>query len=193
VGGVEYTNGPGFNGSGFTGSGLNGSGFTGSGFNGTGSGLPSSGSFNGVLGGPNSAMPNNAAPGAHGLNTGANPAAAALNPNEMPPPAAAAGPNNTMTAGSTSGVGAAGAGAGHGGADRLVARRGFDPGVGAGNGSWLAEPEPAMPSSVSSGAGTARRRDFKAQVRVTENVTVDGEDVALSERVIGRRDDDQDR
>ena len=175
VSGVEFTNGPGGN------------------FAATNGGLGGAGSFNGVLGGPNAAMPNSAAPGAHGITTGANPAAAPLNPNEMPPPAAAAGPGNTMTSGATGGAGATSAAAGHGGADRLFARRGFDAGMGAGNGSWLAEPEPAMPTSVSSGS-TPRRRDFKAQVRVTEKVTVDGKDVELPERVIGgRRDEDKDR
>lgn len=163
-------------------------------FNGTTGGINGGGSFNGVLGGnPSAALPNSAAPGAHGLTTGANPAAAALNPNEMPPPAAA--PNNTMTAGASGGVGPTGATAGHGGADKLLGRRGFDPGMGGGNGSWLAEPEPAMPSSSVRGS-TPRRRDFKAQqqVRVTEKVSVDGEEVELPERVIGgRRDDDRDR
>ncbi|TDP93636.1 hypothetical protein [Labedaea rhizosphaerae] len=171
VSGIEFTSGPG---------------------GGPGGGLNGAGSFNGVLGGPNSALPNGAAPGAHGL-TSANPAAAALNPNEMPPPAAAAGSANTMTSGTTGGGGVTGASAGHGGADRLLGRRGFESSIGTGNGSWLAEPEPAAPSSVSSGS-TPRRRDFKAQVRLTEKVTVDGKDVQLPERVIGgRRGEDEER
>jgi hypothetical protein len=184
VSGVEYgTGSPGSLGGGANGT-LNGT------VSGGGNGpINGGGNFSGVLGGPNSALPNSAAPGAHGLTTGANPAANVLNPNEMPPPAAA--PNNTMTAGTTGGAGATGATAAHSGADKLLGRRGFDPGP-ASNGSWLAEPEPAVQSSSVRGSAP-RRRDFKAQVRVTEKVQVDGEEVELPERVIGGSEDDRDR
>lgn len=149
------------------------------------------GAFQGVLGAnPSSATPSNATPGAHSFaSPGAGAAAAALNPNEMPPPTAA--PNGTMTsaAGNPGAIGAAGAqGAG---ADKLLARRGFDPGMGGTSSSWLAEPEPAMPTSSSVRGGSTRRRDFKAQVRVTEREQVDGEDIDLPKSVIG--DGERDR
>lgn len=143
------------------------------------------GAFQGVLGAnPSSAIPSNAAPGAHNFaSPGANAAAAALNPAELPPPAAAANGTMTSAAGNPGAMGAAGAQGS--GADKLLARRGFDPGMGTTSSSWLAEPETATPTSSSVRGGSTRRRDFKAQVRVTERVSVDGEDIDLPETVIG--------
>lgn len=146
-----------------------------------------------VLGGPGAGSPGaNLVGGANGAvnplagphaASGANTASTALNPNEMPPPAPAAGPNGTMTANASGVTGTGGAtGAQGAGADKLLGRRGFDPGLG-GAGSLVAEAEPALPSAMR--GASARRRDLRPQVRVTQTVSVDGEDVALPETVIG--------
>jgi hypothetical protein len=92
--------------------------------------------------------------------------------------AAAAG---TPTA-AAPGAAAAGAGGfgGSGGDNRMPRRLGMDP---IGSGQWFGDPVPDV-STVGGASTTRRRRDFGAD-RVTESVSIDGEEHQLPPGVIG--------